>query len=267
MVDQARYNLVELLTIAASRQIRDGETVFVGVGYPMLAAYLARLLHAPNIRMIVQSGVIDSRAPELPLLVGGARWSYQAASNRGGSAETLSLLPRGMIDLGFLGAAQVDKYGNLNSTCIGNYLSPKVRLAGTAGAVDIASGAKRTVIILMHEKRRIVDRVDYLTSPGWKIKKFPGGELVHRKELGLKGGPDTVVTNRGIMRFDPETKIMYLAEYFEGEDPRSIKENTGFDIDISRAVPSPPITSEELQVLREKVDPMGIWIRGRVREL
>jgi len=167
-----------------------------------------------------------------------------------------TILQRGFIDVGFLSGAQIDAYGNINATCIGDYRRPKVRFPGSGGSGDIACLSKRTIIIAVHEKRRFPERVDYITSPGWI--DGPGG----RERAGLKwGGPVAVLTNLGVLRFNEKTKRMYLASYHPGVKPKQVKENTGFDLDVSRAKQTEPPTKAEIKILREKVDPEGIFLK------
>ena len=166
-----------------------------------------------------------------------------------------TILQNGYIDVGFLSGAQIDAYGNINATCIGDYHHPKIRFPGSGGSGDIACLSKRTIIIAVHEKRRFPERCDYVTSPGWI--DGPRG----RERAGLKwGGPVAVLTNLGVLRFDERTKRTYLASYHPGVTPEKVKENTGFDLDISRAVQTEPPTVEEIKILRERVDPEGIFI-------
>ena len=160
---------------------------------------------------------------------------------------------RRLHTLAFLGAAQIDRYGNLNSTCIGDYKRPKVRFPGSGGACDAASLASGVIVFMELGRRRFVKKLDYLTSPGW----LQGGES--RKEAGyVRGGPIAVVTNKGIMRFDEVTKAMYLAEYYPGVATSEITEEIDFDIDVTRAKESSPPTEEELRILREQVDPQRL---------
>ena len=154
-----------------------------------------------------------------------------------------------------LGAAQIDKFGNLNSTCIGDYQHPSIRFSGSGGACDAACLASEVIVFMQHEKRRFVEKVDYLTSPGW----LSGPEA--REKAGLyRGGPTTVVTDLGIMRFDEQTKEMYLSEYYPGVTPEKVREDTGFVMDVSRAVEAKPIADEEIRMLREEVDPQKLVI-------
>ena len=244
----------ELMIISAAREIQDNEVVFVGTGLPMLAGMLAQQTHAPDCVLVFEAGSIDPKMRHLPVGVSDPRTTHMASSV-GGLIDVFSALQSGHVDVGFLGGAQVDVYGNINSTCIGNYLSPSVRLPGSGGSCDMACFAKKTVIIDRHEKRRFPERVDYITSPGWI--DGPCG----REKAGLyRGGPVAIVTTMGIMRFDDITKRAYLASFFPGFTPEKVAENTGFQLDISRAEKAVKPKEEEITILREEIDPSGIFL-------
>lgn len=250
------YTLFELMAVAAAREIKDGEIVFAGTGLPMLGAMLAQYTYAPNCVIVFEAGAIDCKLAHLPMSVGDPR-TLRLASTATGLLDVFStVLQRGYIDVGFLSGAQVDAYGNINATCIGDYHRPKVRFPGSGGSADIACLAKRTVIIMVHEKRRFPKRVDYITSPGWI--DGPDG----RKRAGLRwGGPSAIITTLGILRFDERTKQAYLASYHPTVTPEQVKDNTGFELDVSRAVMTEPPTETEIKILRKKVDPEGIFLK------
>lgn len=255
---ESNYSLMELMTVTAAREIKDGEVVFVGTGLPMLAAMLAQHVHAPQCVIVFEAGAIDCRLSQLPMSVGDSRAARRASTLTGLLDVFSTVLQRGYIDVGFLSGAQVDAYGNINSTCVGDYLNPAVRFPGSGGACDIACLSKRTIVVAVHERRRLPERCDYVTSPGWI--DGPGG----RESVGLNGGgPEAVITDLGVMRFHEETKRMYLAACHPGVTPEKVKENTGFDIDTSQATKTVPPTEEELRILREEVDPEGIFLRSR----
>lgn len=256
MADYA-YSLTELMTVASAREIADGEVVFAGTGLPMLSIMLAQRTHAPRCCIIFEAGTVASQLAHLPMSVGDPRVMRGAATAAGLYEVFAYLLQAGRVDVGFLSGAQVDRFGNINSTAIGpDPRHPKVRFSGSGGACDIACLAKRTVIIALHEKRRFPDRVDYITSPGW----LRGGDT--RRESGLRwGGPSVVVTTRGVMRFRPDTHEMYLANHHPGLSPESVAEETGFPLDISDAVETPIPSLEELRILREAVDPERIFLK------
>lgn len=257
------YNLADLLCCAASREVQDNEIVFAGTGLPMVAIMLAQKTHAPNLKLIFEAGTLDGRPPELPTSVGDARCE-SGASRSSGLYDAFSIAQRGYVDLGYLGGAEVDQYGNVNTTCIGNYLEPELRLTGSGGNPDINSFAKRTVFIMVHEKRRFVENVSYITSPGWRVKKWPGGEWVHRRELygaAFRGGPSAIISTAGVFRFDETDGHMYLDTCHPGKTVAEIKDLCQFDLDVSRvAGETVPPTREELHFIHEVLDPDQIFI-------
>jgi glutaconate CoA-transferase subunit B len=249
----------ELMVAAASRELKDHDVVFVGIGIPQLGALLAQRTHAPNLTLIYESGVIGTRPARLPLSIGDptlVSGTYGIFS----FYETFSLLlQRGFIDVGFVGGAQVDKFGNINSTVIGDYRKPKVRLPGSGGGCEIAGLSKRIVIVTPHEKRRMVEKVDFITSPG-----FIDGAGA-RERIGLNGGPTAVITTMGVLRFDAETKEMYLSSYHPGVSIDQIKQNTGWDLKISPDVrETEPPTVKQIEILRKELDPQGIFLKKAV---
>ena len=257
------YSRLEMMVVAASRLLRNRERVLVGTGIPLVAAILAKKTHAGDMVMVMEAVAFDSNPDSLPFCVADPRAVYRTRWVPT-SAEVMGhFLQSGKIDVGFLGGAQVDRYGNLNSTCIGPYDRPQKRFEGAGGASDIASLAKRTIIIMNHEKRRFVEQVDYITSPGWKCRALDWASDVMREEIGLDGGPYAVVSTLGVMKFDERSRSMYVEAYYEdlGVSIGDIRAVTEFDIDGSRAQPMAPPTAEELSVLREKVDPEGIYMR------
>ena len=257
------YGLADLMCCASAREVGDNEIVFAGTGLPMVAIMLAQKTHAPNLKLIFEAGTLDGRPPELPTSVGDARCEM-GASRSSGLNDAFSIAQRGLVDLGFLGGAEVDEYGNVNTTCIGDYLNPELRLTGTGGNPDINSFAGRTVFIMVHEKRRFVQNVSYISSPGWRVKKWPGGEFVHRRELygaAYRGGPSAVISTAGVFRFNEESGRMYLDTYHPGKTPAEIKDMCQFDLDISRVNGETlPPTCEELRIIHEVLDPDQIFI-------
>ncbi len=241
----------EMMIAAAAREIRDGEVAIVGTGLPMAATTLAMHLHAPNLHYIVETGIGQLMPMHASLsvadtrLLGAARPAFVR-----NILESLGfLVQRGLADLGFLGGAQIDMYGNLNATCIGDYYRPKKRFPGSGGANPIASSAKRVLIIIRHEKRRFLERVEYITSPG----HLSGGDS--RPKSGLRGGgPDRVITDLGVMDFEPETKRMRVISLHPGVTREAIQEATAFPLLFAPQVATtPPPTAEELSILRTKV--------------
>lgn len=249
------YTLMEIMTLVAAREIRDGEIVFCGTGISMLAAMAAKHISAPNSVIFFETGAIDSTLEEVPLAVADPRVMFRTSVN-GGLFDSFATMENPVIGkhvVAVLGAAQIDKYGNLNSTVIGDYKSPSIRFSGSGGACDAASFVGRTIIFMQHDKKKFVLKLDYLTSPGW----LDGPE--GRKRVGLrKGGPSAVITNLGVMRFDEVTKKMYLGGYYPGITPAQILNNMEFEVDISRAKEILPPSPEELRILREKCDPQGL---------
>jgi len=249
------FTTLELMAVCGSKQIKNGEVVFIGTGLPLIAAMLAKKTHAPGARIVYEAGFIDSNAIDIALSIADSRLGYRASAAIG-LIETLGLmLQGGHVDVGFVGAAQIDEYGNINTTYIGSFEKPTVRLPGSGGGNDIVSSAKRIVIIMTHEKRKMVKKLDYLTSPGFL--DGPGA----REKAGLRGdGPSLVVTNLCQMDFDLETKKMRLATVHPGVSVQQILENTSFDLIIPKDVPTTePPTHEELVLLRA-IDPHGIYI-------
>jgi glutaconate CoA-transferase, subunit B len=253
------YSLKEIMAVQAAGFINNGDIVFCGTGISMLAAMAAKHISAPESIIFFETGAIDSRLEEIPLAVGDPRVMFQSAVN-GGLADAFAFMQNpftGPRIIAILGAAQIDRYGNLNSMVIGTYEDPKIRFAGNGGATDVMSFVGRTLIFMQHEKRKFVEKLDYVSSPGWLC----GGGT--REKAGLSsGGPLVVITNLGLMKFHPKTREMYLYGYYPGITPHQICENTSFDLDVSRARPLPPPSAEELRILREICDPHGL-ILGR----
>jgi glutaconate CoA-transferase subunit B len=248
--------LTELMAVTAAHEIADGEVVFAGTGLPMLGAMLAQRTHAPGCCIIFEAGTVACHLAHLPMSVGDPRAMFRAAMAAGLMQVFTYVLQAGRVDVGFLSGAQIDRYGNINSTSIGvDPRRPSVRFPGSGGSCDIACMSRRTVIIARHEKRRFPEQVDYVTSPGW----LTGGDS--RMQSGMvRGGPSVVVTTKGVMRFRMDTKEMYLASYHTGMTARAVAEDTGFPLDIREAVETPRPTSEELRILREVVDPERVFL-------
>jgi len=253
----SEYSFQEMMVLVAAREIRDEDIVFCGTGISMVAAMAAKHISAPHSIIFFETGGIDSQLLELPLSVGDPRVMFGTSINAG-LAESFGILQNpftGPRVVGIFGAAQIDRYGNLNTTCIGDYWRPKARFPGCGGACDAASYAGRTIIFMKQEKRKFVEKVDYLSTPGWIAG--PGG----RKDAGLpEGGPSMVITDMGVMRFNDESKQMYLSRTYPGIRPQQVQEKMGIEIDLSRAVEEKPPTEEELSLLRERIDPQGLII-------
>ncbi len=243
----------QMMAVALAREIEDGKTYIIGTGLPLIGGSLAKNTHAPHARLIFETGILEGNPQEVPTSVSDLRLNYQASvlwpQFRYFGYQTLAAA-RGEIDAGFLGGAQIDPYGNLNSTCIGDYRHPATRLSGSGGANGIATYCD-TVIIMKHEKRRFVEKVDYCTSPGW----IDGPDGRARHGLNPEKGPRAVITQYGVFRFGEQDKRMYLAEIFPGISVETVLENTGFALDVSRAVVAREPSDEVIRILEEKVDP------------
>ena len=249
------YTARELMAIVAAREIRDGEIVFCGTGVSLLAAMAAKRMYAPGAIIFFETGAIDPDLREIPLTVADSRVMYGSSLNAG-LAEAFATMQNRFLGprvVGILGAAQVDRYGNLNSTCVGDYERPDVRFPGSGGACDVGSFVGRTIVFMRHERRRFVERLDYLTTPGYL--DGPGG----RERAGYRhGGPACVISDRALLRFDEASKEMYLDRTYPNSTPEQVQAHTGFTLDLSRAQPLDPPTLEELRILRQKVDPQRL---------
>jgi glutaconate CoA-transferase, subunit B len=252
------YNAIELMICCAARELEDGRTVAVGTGLPCAAAMLAQRTHAPNLVIMFEAGGVAPQLPTMPISVGDSRTFYRglmAAS----MAEVMQLAQRGMVDFTFLGGAQIDAYGNLNSTVVGDWAKPKVRLPGSGGANDLASLCWRTMVVTQHDPRRFVETIDFVTTPGYLTG--PGA----REAAGLPRGtgPYRVITDLAVLGYHPETKRMQLLSLHPGVTAGRVQQATGFALepaDADRVTPAP--TDEELRLLREEVDPFR-YLLGR----
>jgi len=244
-----------MMTIAAARRIRDGDIVFCGTGISMLAAMAAKHIHAPDSVIFFETGAIDSSLEEIPLAVADSRVMFATAVN-GSLADAFAIMQNRRLSrniVGILGAAQIDPYGNLNSTVIGDYDHPTVRFSGSGGAADVASFIGRTIIFMQHETRKFVHRVDYITSPGHRIRGL------ERHALGLpSGGPEAVISNLAVMGFDSVSGRMVLERLYPGVTTEQIRSNTGFKVDCTRARAILPPSADELHILRERCDPQRL---------
>jgi len=256
-MSEVEYNPTELLICIAARQMPDSVTAFIGTGIPMLAASLAQKTHAPNLVTIFEFGGTGARLERLPRAVGESRTFYRGVA-ASGICDIMETATRGFVDFGFLGGAQIDPYGNLNSTIIGpQYHPPKVRLPGSGGANDVGSLCWRNIIIMRHDKRRFVPQVDFITTPGYLTG--PGA----REEAGLPPGtgPYRVVSTLALLDFEPETKRMRLLATHPGVTAEQVIENTGFELLLADEIGhNEPPTAEELRLLREEIDPEGFYI-------
>ena len=250
------YNRTELMIICAAKQLRNKMCVFVGIGLPVLACILAQKLWAPNVSMIFESGVIGARPSRMALTMGDPAISSGAAMITDFFDLYALTLQRGLVDVGFLGGAQIDKFGNLNTSVIGEYQHPKVRLPGSGGGSEVASLSKKTIIIMAHEKRRFVDKVDFITSPG---------HIPNANSVGVRGnGPEMVITTLGICKFDKSGE-MYLDSVHPGVTIEQVRESTGWDLKVANQVKRTVApTDQEISVLRNEIDPRRIFLNKHV---
>ncbi|HZD57808.1 MAG TPA: CoA-transferase [Anaerolineales bacterium] len=248
------YTPAELMITAAAHEIADGEVVFVGMRLPLLGFQLAKTTHAPNATGVFELGIIRDKPASQPILTMGDLPNLYQAQWLSDTADIMGLLQRGLVDVSFIGGAQVDRYGNLNTTYIGGHENLRTRLPGSGGACDLASLANRHIIIMNHEKRRFVPQVDYITSPGY------GQGAGWRESVGLpRGGPSAVITTLGVIRFDPETREMILSAIHPGVTVEGVREHTGWPLKIASNInQTPKPTPEELKILK-KFDPDAFW--------
>ncbi len=252
----AKHSAAELMIVNAARLLRDGEVVFVGVGQPNLACNLAKRTHAPNLVMIYEAGVIGAEPSRLPLSIGDPSLVSGALSVVSMYDIFANYLQHGNVDVGFLGGAQIDKYGNINATVIGeDYHHPKVRLPGSGGAQEIAAWAQRCYVITPHQKRRFPEKVDFLTSAGF----LEGGKArAARRQRGK--GPLAVVTDIGILEPD-ESGELALTALHPGRSAQEARENTGWALKVVSGLRStPPPDEQELKILHEELDPGGVYL-------
>ena len=246
----------ELLAVMGARELRDNTTVFTGVGAPMMASVLAQRSHAPGLTMMVEGGVIGPmwKPGELPISTNEMRAAYRAQALPG-ITDAFLLAQRGFFDVGFIGGAQIDCHGNLNTSAIGGYASPKVRLPGSGGANDIISLCREVMILTVHEKRRFTERVEFITSPGF----LSGGDS-RRKSGLLFGGVSRMITTLGIFDFEPRSRRMRLRALHPGTTVADVQANTGFEVLVSEALSTTtPPTDQELDILRS-LDPRRQFI-------
>ncbi|MDI6769968.1 MAG: CoA-transferase [Anaerolineales bacterium] len=251
------YSSAELMIVNAARLLQDGETVFVGVGQPNLACNLAKRTHAPNLVMIYEAGVIGAEPARLPLSIGDPTLVSGALSVVSMYDIFTLYLQRGNVDVGFLGGAQIDRFGNINATVIGSdYAHPKVRLPGSGGSQEIAAWANRCYIMSPHQKRRFPEKVDFMTSAG-----FLNGRA-EREKAGLRGGgPTAVVTDLGILEPDSSGELILTALH-PGKTAQEAIDNTGWSLKVADNLRTTElVTEKELHILREELDPKGIYLK------
>lgn len=250
------YTDTELMIVRAAQELEDEDTVLVGVGVPNLACTLAKRTHAPDLELVYESGAVGSNPSKLPLSIGDPVLATGARSIVPMTQGFGYYLQAGRVDVGFLGGAQIDRWGNINSTVIGDYDDPTVRLPGSGGACEIASNAHRTIIITPHAERRFPEEVDFVTSPG-----YVGGRE-NRGELGLRGGPDAVITDKAVMRFDEEGE-MYVSEIHPQSSRETVQEETCWELEFADDVSETRTPDEaEIELIREELDPDGVYTGG-----
>ena len=251
------YSRNELMVAAAAREVHDGDVVFAGIGLPVLGCLLAQRTRAPNVTMVFESGVIGARPSRMPLTMGDPALVTGAAMVVDFFDLFALTLQRGLIDVGFLGAAQIDRFGNLNTSVIGQYSAPKVRLPGSGGACEVASLSKSLVLVMPLDRRRFVEKVDFVTSPGHRSSEG--------RAPGIRGGgPSAVITTHGIFRFGGDGE-MYLDSVSPGVTEGDVSAGVGWDVKKARAVKETPVpTDEELRILREEIDPRGVFLKKGV---
>ena len=257
-MSEFKYSAAELMIINAARLLQDGDVVFVGVGQPNLACNLAKRTHAPKLVMIYEAGVIGAEPARLPLSIGDPTLVSGALSVVSMYDIFTLYLQRGNVDVGFMGGAQIDKYGNINATFIGSdYAHPRTRLPGSGGSQEIAAWANRCYLMTPHQKRRFPEKVDFMTSAG-----FLDGRKA-REATGVRGaGIVTVVTDVGLMEPD-EAGELVLTALHPGRTAEEARMNTGWDLKTASVLKmTEPVTENELRILREELDPNGIYLKG-----
>jgi glutaconate CoA-transferase subunit B len=254
MTTELEYTPFELMAVAGARELKDGEIVAVGLGLPMIASFLAKRTHAPNISILFELGVVDPEPVHTGIGLADPRVWYRAKILSSFVDMLGTVLHRGLVDVGFLGGLETDAYGNLNTTLIGDPQGKFRHFTGSGGANDLASNANRTIIIIRHEARKISDAVSFITSPG-----YLGGDG-EREAAGLRGGPSRVITDKAIFDFDPTSKHMRLESIHPGITLEQVLAATGFKPIVPEQIPiTPPPTSEQVRLIREEIDPEGMY--------
>jgi glutaconate CoA-transferase subunit B len=254
-MSEVTYTDSEMMVAVAARVLKGARTVFVGVGLPNIACNLARYTVAPDLELIYESGVYGARPERLPLSIGDPTLVSGAVSVVS-MADLFGLyLQRGLVEVALLGGAQIDRFGNLNTTVIGDYKKPKTRLPGSGGACEIAINAQRTFMIMRLKRRAFVDKLDFLTSPG----HLTGGDS--RVQLGLPGGgPELVITDKAILNFDNPQREMQLSELYPGVTAKDVQAEVGWQLRLATTIGETAApTTEELHLIRDEVDPQGMY--------
>jgi glutaconate CoA-transferase subunit B len=249
------YTPSELMAAAGAREIKDREVVAVGLGLPVVASFLAKQTHAPNMTMLFELGVIDSEPVHAGVGLADPRVWYRAKVLSSFVDILGSILHKGRVDVGFLGGLETDQYGNLNTTLIGDPRGKFRHMVGSGGANDIASSAKRNIIIMRHDARKLKKTISFVTSPGY----VTGGNS--RAQAGLSGGPSRVITDKAIFGFHPETKQMMLMSIHPGNTIEDVVGTMGFAPVVPKEVPyTEPPEKEQLRIIREVIDPRKMYM-------
>lgn len=252
------WSNTELMVCLAARELQDGSSVVVGTGVPCAAAVLAQKTTAPELLIIFEAGGLGAQIPSMPISVGDSRTFFRGIM-ASSMPEIMEMCQRGLVDYAFLGGAQIDMFGNLNSTLIGDYHRPKVRFPGSGGANDLASLCWNTLVVMPHDTRRFVSKVDFLTSPGY----LEGKGARTRAGLPRGTGPLKVITNLCVLGFCPDTRWMRVESLHPGVTREEVDLNTGFELIWPEEVGhSQPPSSRELDLLRTQIDPYG-YVIGR----
>ncbi|HEY7612060.1 MAG TPA: CoA-transferase [Gemmatimonadales bacterium] len=246
------------MATVAARELRDGEVVFVGIGLPNLACNLARATHAPRLLLIYESGAVGAEPERLPVSIGDPSLVTGSLMVCGMADVFQFLLQNGRIEVGFLGGAQIDRFGNINTTVVGAYSRPAVRLPGSGGAAEIAIHARRTVVISRLSRRAFPESVDFVTSPGHRTRAGT------RRELGMPGaGPVRVVTDKCILEADPDTGELVLSALYPGTSAEDVRAGVGWPLRCrERLEEVEPPGTEDLRLLRDVLDPRGLYLRS-----
>ena len=249
------YTPSELMAAAGARELQDREVVAVGLGLPVVASFLAKQTHAPNMTMLFELGVIDPHPVDCGVGLADPRVWYRANVLSSFVDILGAVLHKGRVDVGFLGGLEVDQYGNLNTTLVGDPKGKFRHMIGSGGANDIASCAQRTIIIMRHEERKLKKAISFITSPGY----ISGGDS--RTRAGLRGGPSRVITDKAIFGFHPETRQMLLLSIHPGDTLEDVLGTMGFAPVVPQQVPfTEPPTGEQLRLIREVIDPQRMYM-------
>ena len=249
------YTPSELMAVSGARELEDRQVVAVGLGLPVVASFLAKRTHAPNMTILFELGVIDPEPVHCGVGLADPRVWYRAKVLSSFADILGTVLHRGRVDVGFLGGLEIDQYGNLNATLIGDPRGKFRHINGGGGANDIASSAQKTIFIMRQEERKFRETISFITSPGY----IRGGDS--REKAGLRGGPSRVITDRAIFGFDPETKKMTLISIHPGNTLEDVLATMGFRPLIPKQIPyTEPPTPEQLRLIREEIDPGRMYM-------